>query len=213
MGLSLNWMSIARVLLLSTSFWVVPSSLLSTIKLVCRALNQEVKVTLGQLVPASLNLFVVSLFIFVLVNNLLGLLPFVFTGTRHLVFTSCISLRIWVGYILSFFLKNRSSFLAHLVPLGTPLVLVPVMVLIELVRSIMRPFTLAIRLAANIIAGHLLLDLCSIPIINAALLTKVVFFISLLALSTLEFGVALIQAYVFTRLSSLYIAEVNSPNL
>merc|ERR1711972_8629 len=192
---------------------VVPGSLLSTIKLVCRALNQEVKVTLGQLVPASLNLFVVSLFIFVLVNNLLGLLPFVFTGTRHLVFTSCISLRIWVGDIISFFFKNRSSFLAHLVPLGTPVVLVPVIVLIELIRSVMRPFTLAIRLAANIIAGHLLLDLCSIPIITSSTLVKLAFFTALFTLSVLEFGVALIQAYVFTRLRSLYLSEVNSPNL
>merc|ERR1712198_175196 len=156
-----------------------------------RALNQEVKVTLGQLVPASLNLFVVSLFIFVLVNNLLGLLPFVFTGTRHLVFTSCISLRIWVGYILIFFLKNRSSFLAHLVPLGTPVVLVPVIVLIELIRAVIRPFTLAIRLAANIIAGHLLLDLCSIPMITSSAMVKLVFFSALFSLSVLEFGVAL----------------------
>ena len=115
--------------------------------------------------------------------------------------------------MISFFFKNRSSFLAHLVPLGTPVVLVPVIVLIELIRSAMRPFTLAIRLAANIIAGHLLLDLCSIPIITSSTLVKLAFFTALFTLSVLEFGVALIQAYVFTRLRSLYLSEVNSPNL
>merc|ERR1712173_67112 len=132
--------------------------------------------------------------------------PFVFTGTRHLVFTSCMRLSMWVGYMLTFFLKNRSSFLAHLVPMGTPVVLVPVIVLIELIRAVIRPFTLAIRLAANIIAGHLLLDLCSIPMITSSAMVKLAFF----SLSVLEFGVALIQAYVFTSLRSLYISEVNS---
>ena len=119
----------------------------------------------------------------------------------------------WVGYMLTFFLKNRSSFLAHLVPLGTPVVLVPVIVLIELIRAVIRPFTLAIRLAANIIAGHLLLDLCPIPMITSSAMVKLVFFSALFSLSVLEFGVALIQAYVFTSLRSLYISEVNSPNL
>jgi len=182
-------------------------------KSLCESLNKEIKVTLGELIPTSLNLFIIRLFIFVLINNFLGLLPFVFTGTRHLVFTSCMRLSMWVGYMLTFFLKNRSSFLAHLVPLGTPVVLVPVIVLIELIRAVIRPFTLAIRLAANIIAGHLLLDLCSIPMITSSAMVKLVFFSALFSLSVLEFGVALIQAYVFTSLRSLYISEVNSPNL
>ena len=109
--------------------------------------------------------------------------------------------------------KNFSSVLAHLVPEGTPVALVPFMVCIEIISSLMRPMTLAVRLAANIIAGHLLLDLCSIPIITSSALVKLAFFTALFTLSVLEFGVALIQAYVFTRLRSLYLSEVNSPNL
>ena len=87
------------------------------------------------------------------------------------------------------------------------------MVVIELISSIIRPFTLAVRLAANIIAGHLLLDLCAGPLLTRGYIEGRIFFVGLLLLSILELGVAVIQAYVFTRLRSLYLAEVNAPNL
>lgn len=103
--------------------------------------------------------------------------------------------------------------MAHLVPVGTPVPLVPFIVIIELIRSIIRPFTLAVRLAANIIAGHLLLDLCARPMLSRDYARGCLFYRGLLLLSSLELGVAVIQAYVFTRLRALYLAEVNSPNL
>jgi len=87
------------------------------------------------------------------------------------------------------------------------------MVVIELIRSVIRPFTLAVRLAANIIAGHLLLDLCAGPLLVRGYTEGSLFFVGLLLLSVLELGVAVIQAYVFTRLRSLYLGEVNAPNL
>jgi len=102
--------------------------------------------------------------------------------------------------------------LAHLVPSGTPSVLVPFIVLIELVRNFMRPITLAIRLAANMVAGHLLLVLVRGPIPIIRVTTLVAAFAGLLRLIILEFGVSIIQAYVFITLSSLYIREVNHPN-
>merc|ERR1711915_394941 len=95
----------------------------------------------------------------VLCSNFLGLLPYVFTPSRHLRYSVSLSLPIWLGYILYSLIIQFEENIAHLVPEGTPGALLRVIVLIESVRLIIRPWTLAIRLAANIVAGHLLLTL------------------------------------------------------
>ena len=99
-----------------------------------------------------------------------------------------------------------------MVPKGTPYALVPFMVLIEIVRNLMRPLTLSIRLAANMVAGHLLLVLVRgpMPSLSVGLLRAA--FVGLTALIILEIGVSFIQAYVFITLSSLYLAEINNLN-
>jgi F-type H+-transporting ATPase subunit a len=89
----------------------------------------------------------------------MGLFPYVFTASRHLVFTLSLSLPLWLGTIIWSVVFQFNNIIAHLVPLGTPGALMPIIVLIESIRSVIRPFTLAIRLAANMIAGHLLLTL------------------------------------------------------
>lgn len=106
-----------------------------------------------------------------------------------------------------------TSALAHLVPMGTPIGLMPFIVLIEIVRSLIRPITLRVRLVANIIAGHLLLTLLSnrVYVLNIPIL--IVSLGALLCLSILECGVSIIQAYVFRVLRTLYLNEVNSPVL
>ena len=109
--------------------------------------------------------------------------------------------------------KTPQAVLAHLVPLGTPIALIPFIVLIELVRSVIRPLTLSVRLAANIIAGHLLLTLLG----NQGRFTQLRalggVIAALVALAVLECAVALIQAYVFSVLSTLYVDEVNCPEI
>merc|ERR1712242_687249 len=95
-----------------------------------------------------------------------------------------------------------NSLLAHLVPLGTPSFLIPIIVIIETVRNIIRPITLSIRLAANIVAGHLLLTLLGSQGANVSI---IIIIISLILLLILEVAVACIQSYVFTILSSLYL--------
>lgn len=109
--------------------------------------------------------------------------------------------------------QTPQNILAHLVPLGTPNALIPFMVIIEIVRSIIRPLTLRVRLAANIIAGHLLLTLLGNqgPLANSAVLPLIL--TALIALAVLECAVAIIQAYVFRVLSTLYVEEVNSAEL
>jgi F-type H+-transporting ATPase subunit a len=107
----------------------------------------------------------VSIFLFILLNNFLGLFPYIFTASRHLSFTFVLALSIWLGYILFSILKNINRFLSHLVPLGTPYPLMPFIVIIELIRNIIRPLTLSVRLAANIVAGHLLIVLIRTPLV------------------------------------------------
>ena len=105
-------------------------------------------------------------------------------------------------------LFQYNNMFAHLVPSGTPGALIPVIVIIETVRSIIRPGTLAVRLAANIVAGHLLLTLLGGqgPLLSGAFLAIII--VSLILLLILECAVACIQAYVFTILSSLYLNEL-----
>ena len=100
--------------------------------------------------------------------------------------------------------------LAHLVPLGTPTALMAFMVLIELIRNIIRPLTLSVRLAANIIAGHLLLNLLGSQAPSSSYLILSGVIIAIILLGVLELGVALIQAYVFSVLRTLYFNEVNN---
>merc|ERR1712141_691747 len=112
-----------------------------------------------------------------------GLAPYIFTSSSHISFTLTLAMPIWLGRIV-FSIKNQyNNLFAHLVPRGTPVALMPVIVIIETVRNIIRPITLSIRLAANIVAGNLLLII-------------------------LEIAVACIQSYVFTILSSLYLNEL-----
>merc|ERR1712184_6701 len=194
LNLNLNWLAIASAFL----------------KIVAGGLASEVKLVAFSVFGSSVAGLLCRVFILLLINNLLGLTPYVFTAPSHVSYTLPLAITLWISLIGVAAYKTFTHFLAHLVPSGTPLALVPFIVLIELISSIMRPFTLAIRLAANMVAGHLLLVLVSSPApylgwgLTAALRAGV------LTLTLLEFGVAVIQSYVFIRLSSLYIREVNS---
>lgn len=148
------------------------------------------------------------LFIFILINNIFGLIPYTFTSTAHIAITLSIALTIWLVFILYGWINNTNHIFAHLVPLGTPIVLIPFMVLIESIRNIIRPITLSVRLAANLTAGHLLLILLGDSIVNNSILIIITVTAAQFALITLEAAVAVIQAYVFATLSTLYAREV-----
>jgi len=106
-------------------------------------------------------------------------------------------------------LFNIGRFLAHLVPVGTPYALMPFIVLIELVRNVIRPITLSVRLAANLVAGHLLITLIRAPATSSRYAMLVLLIRALYMLIILESAVAFIQAYVFRILRTLYLSEVN----
>lgn len=139
----------------------------------------------------------------------MGLTPYTFTASRHLTFTLTLGLIFWRGYVALRFIKDITHRLAHLVPLGTPYALMPFMVLIELIRGVIRPLTLSVRLAANIVAGHLLMTLIAGPISASGFAGAGAMLSGLVLLTVLESAVALIQAYVFSMLSTLYLNEVN----
>ena len=160
----------------------------------------------------SSKTFLVGFFLIIFVYNFIGLFPYVFTSTSHLSITVSLALPMWVGYFSINFIKNTSRALAHLVPLGTPLALVPFMVLIEIVRNLIRPLTLRVRLAANMVAGHLLLSLLRTPASSSNYLILSIIMSFLLVIIFLELAVRLIQSYVFITLSSLYVSEINNIN-
>lgn len=145
-------------------------------------------------------------FLFLCISNILGLFPFVFTRTAHAVVTIGLGLVIWIGFFLIGFIKNFKNSIAHLVPEGRPLLLSPVLVLIESIRQLMRPFTLSIRLTANIMAGHLIVGLISRIRINNIFSFRISLFIQRIVL-VLEIGVAIIQGFVFRILLMLYSLE------
>ena len=148
------------------------------------------------------------LFIFILINNIFGLIPYTFTRTAHIAVSLTLSLTLWTSFILYGWINNTNHIFTHLVPLGTPVILIPFIVLIESIRNIIRPITLAVRLAANLTAGHLLLILLGERIVNRRIIITISVTAAQFALLTLETAVATIQAYVFATLTTLYAREV-----
>lgn len=208
-NLPLNWLAIfLGLLILPWVFWVQPNRLTSSSTLLIDQLHNEFKVLVGPTASQGHTLIFISLFLFIMYNNLLGLLPYVFTSSSHLAITLTLAFPLWISFIIYGWINHTKHILAHLVPLGTPPVLIPFMVLIETIRNTIRPGTLAVRLAANMIAGHLLLVLLGNQGPNLSSSLLVILLIIQILLLILETAVAVIQSYVFAVLATLYSREV-----
>ena len=209
LDIHLNWIStLLGLLFIPYIYWFRGSRWLIIWTRAIITLHKEFKTLIGPSNPGG-TIFIVRLFSIIVFNNFLGLLPYIFTRTSHLVITLTLALPLWLSFIIYGWLKRTQHMFAHLVPIGTPGPLIPFIVLIETVRNVIRPGTLAVRLAANIIAGHLLLTLLGS---TGPSLTKSLVFILLLCqilLLLLESAVAIIQSYVFAVLRTLYAREVN----
>lgn len=186
----------------------MPNQLTANFNLVVKGVVAELTAVLGRMVPLGRVFNLISFFLFILFSNFLGLLPYIFTSSRHLRYTLSLALPFWVGCILWSIVFQYKNILVHLVPVGTPAVLIPVIVIIETISNLIRPGALAVRLAANMVAGHLLLSLLGGQ--GAALGVSLVGFLllGLVLLIVLECAVACIQAYVFTILRTLYLNEL-----
>nr|YP_659491.1 ATP synthase F0 subunit 6 [Piliocolobus badius]ABD39297.1 ATP synthase F0 subunit 6 [Piliocolobus badius] len=156
------------------------------------------------------SLMLMSLIIFIATTNLLGLLPHSFTPTAQLSMNLAMAVPLWAGtVVLGFRFKTKNS-LAHFLPQGTPTPLIPMLVVIETISLFIQPVALAVRLTANITAGHLLMHLigsAALALLTINLPTTFLILVLLVLLTILEIAVALIQAYVFTLLVSLYLHD------
>nr|AGG55038.1 ATP synthase F0 subunit 6 [Konosirus punctatus] len=151
-----------------------------------------------------------SLMIFLFTINMLGLLPYTFTPTTQLSLNMGLAVPLWLATVIIGMRNQPTAALGHLLPEGTPVPLIPVLIIIETISLFIRPLALGVRLTANLTAGHLLIQLIAtaafvlMPMMpTVAILTATVLFL----LTLLEVAVAMIQAYVFVLLLSLYLQE------
>nr|AEY77585.1 ATPase6 [Barisia ciliaris] len=152
----------------------------------------------------------ISLLLFLMSMNLLGLLPYTFTPTTQLSMNMGLAIPLWLATVLTGLRNQPTISIGHMLPEGTPTPLIPILIIIETISLFIRPLALGVRLTANLTAGHLLIQLISmaiITIIPTLPTTALVTFVVLLLLTLLELAVAMIQAYVFTLLLSLYLQE------
>nr|AOM64187.1 ATP synthase F0 subunit 6 [Panthera pardus orientalis] len=155
-------------------------------------------------------LMLMSLILFIGSTNLLGLLPHSFTPTTQLSMNLGMAIPLWAGTVITGFRHKTKASLAHFLPQGTPIPLIPMLVIIETISLFIQPVALAVRLTANITAGHLFMHLiggAALALTNISTSVALITFIILILLTILEFAVALIQAYVFTLPVSLYLHD------
>nr|YP_004425048.1 ATP synthase F0 subunit 6 [Calinaga davidis]ADU86247.1 ATP synthase F0 subunit 6 [Calinaga davidis] len=209
-NLSLNWIStFIGLIFIPYSFWFIPNRHFTLWNFISNKLHKEFKTLMGTNSFNGSTFIFTSLFFFILFNNFLGLFPYIFTSTSHLNMSLSLSLTLWLSFMIYGWINNTQHMFIHMIPQGTPTILMPFMVLIETISNIIRPGTLAIRLTANMIAGHLLLTLLGNSGMNMSNYLLIILIITQILLLILEFAVAIIQSYVITILSTLYSSEVN----
>nr|WLD05590.1 ATP synthase F0 subunit 6 [Escarpia spicata]WLD05628.1 ATP synthase F0 subunit 6 [Escarpia spicata] len=192
--------------ILNLTLWILPTRMFwlsySPINLIFLQLSRTSSIHLK-----GLSSLVSPLFLFIMFINFMGLVPYMFSASSHLLFTLSLALPLWLSLIISAILHSPSSFTASLLPSGAPTWLNPFLVLIETISISVRPLTLAFRLAANMSAGHIVLSLVGLYA-TTALFTSPASFILLMLIQTsyfvFEVAICSIQAYIFCLLISMY---------
>nr|QZR91906.1 ATP synthase F0 subunit 6 [Mileewa rufivena] len=202
--LSLNWLStLLFIMILPYNFWVLPNKLMLMFNMIILLINKEM---LSLMKYKGNNLLMISLFLFILINNMWGLIPYVFTSSSHLTFSLALALPFWLSFMLYGWMNKTNNMFTHLVPIGTPSILMPFMVMIESISNMIRPGSLAVRLTANMIAGHLLMSLLGSNTNSIYLI--IILMLILTMLMMFELAVSIIQSYVFLTLTTLYSSEI-----
>nr|YP_010626545.1 ATP synthase F0 subunit 6 [Prospalta cyclica]WBK17733.1 ATP synthase F0 subunit 6 [Prospalta cyclica] len=205
-----NWIStILGIMFIPYSFWLIPNRHFFFWNFILMKLHNEFKTLLKNNYFQGSTFIFISMFTFILFNNFLGLFPYIFTSTSHLTLSLSISLPLWLSFMIYGWINNSQHMFIHMIPQGTPSILMPFMVLIESISNIIRPGTLAVRLTANMIAGHLLMTLLSNTGTSLSFYFILVLVLIQILLLVLESAVAVIQSYVIAILSTLYSSEVN----
>ncbi len=151
--------------------------------------------------------FIFTLFMFILVANLLGMTPYGFTVTSHIIVTFALAIVIFIGITLIGFMRHGLHFLSLFLPGGTPWWLAPLMVVIELFAYLARPISLSLRLAANMVAGHVLLKVIAGFVVAMGMVQGLLPIPVIMVLSGFEMFIAVLQAYIFTILVCVYLND------
>ena len=188
------------VLLIPCSIWVSRGRILIRFQKVISSLKSEREI---QSKFPKWGLVVIRLFLIIILNNMGGLFSWVYTSTSHIRMTIRLAFPLWIGWLLNSFVKDWREVIASFTLSGVNIILALFLSILETLRLIIRPLTLRIRLAANLVAGHLILRLVSRAILSLGV-GAVVGRVGIFVLLFLELAVSLIQAYVFTTLLILY---------
>nr|YP_010602038.1 ATP synthase F0 subunit 6 [Kapsa arca]WAM61628.1 ATP synthase F0 subunit 6 [Kapsa arca] len=201
---SLNWIStLIFLMIIPLNFWLFPNKINFMFMKITNTLVKE----MNMLMPyKGTSLVMISLFMFILINNVMGLLPYLFTSSSHLVYSLAMSLPIWISLMMYGWINKYNTMFSHTLPMGTPPILMPFMVMIETISNLIRPGSLSVRLTANMIAGHLLMSLLGNNSSSMVLIISLM--LIYLVLMVFELAVAIIQSYVFLTLSTLYSSEI-----
>lgn len=185
---------------------LIPSRIQLCGELTCNLITDMLNQTIGPKGRKFMPL-IFTLFVFILICNLLGMLPYSFTVTSHISVTFALAMMVFFTVTLVGFLKHGLHFLSLFLPRGTPLWLAPLMIVIELFTYLARPVSLSLRLAANMVAGHVLLKVMAGFVISLALLLKFLPIPLMVVLIGFEIFVAILQAYIFTILTCVYLND------
>nr|AZZ89118.1 ATP synthase F0 subunit 6 [Magadhaideus sp. n. SX-2018] len=203
MKFQMNWMSMLIVMIIMPkNFWLKESRITMIEKNIIEKIYKEFfNITHHK----EIILISMSLFLMIALNNLMGLFPYIFTATSHISTSMAMALPLWTMLMIYGWINHTNSMFMHLLPTGTPYLIMPMMILIETTGNIIRPISLSVRLTANMIAGHLLMTLLgNLSDTNSVILT----FPLKMILMTFESAISMIQAYVFSTLITLYSSEI-----
>nr|AKM70227.1 ATP synthase subunit 6 [Anoecia fulviabdominalis] len=202
LNIQFNWLSSTIIIILMPNFmWIIPNRIKWTFTSIFKILNNEIMMLYKTKMLKAPSFMFIALFIFILFNNYMSLFPYIFSSSSHMIFSLTLAMPFWLFFIILSIYKNFKNLISHLIPLNTPILLAPLMTLIETTSMIIRPMSLSIRLTANLIAGHLLMTL-----LNYNSMMLIIMLLQMMMMM-FELCVAIIQSYVFSMLSSLYSSE------
>jgi len=205
MGLAVL-LATAFIMLAASPRALVPGRLQSAGEMAYELIAGVVKDNVG---TAGMQYFpiIFTIFIFILFANLIGLVPYTFTVTSHIAVTFAIAFTVFIGVTLIGIFRHGAKFITMFLPSGVPLWIMPLLFVIELISYMTRPFSLSVRLFANMMAGHIMLKVFAMFVVSLGLLAGWAPLAFIVGLTGLELLVAVLQAYVFTILTCIYLND------
>jgi F-type H+-transporting ATPase subunit a len=206
------WMVIGVAVITALTVWgmsgraLVPGRLQSVAELAYEFVANMVRENVGTAGQAYFP-FIFTLFMFVLASNMLGMVPYSFTVTSHIIVTFALAIFVFLGVTIIGFVKHGAGFLKFFVPSGVPAALLPLLVVIEVISYLTRPVSLSVRLFANMMAGHTMLKVFGGFVVGLGIIGGWAPLAFMVAFTGLEVLVAFLQAYVFAILTCIYLND------